>query len=71
MVTQYLIAVGSGYSMPTRCVNGIQWNPLQRITQSYCIAGNFGGSKFWRMTQILHFGEFNFGTKSLDHVLLQ
>ena len=22
-----------------------------------CIAGNFGVSKFWRMTQVLHFGE--------------
>ena len=26
--------------------------------------------KFWRMTQILRFGEFNFGAQRLAHVLL-
>ena len=27
----------------------------------YRIAGNFGGSKLWRMVLNLRFGEFNFG----------
>ena len=37
----------------------------------YRMASNFGGSKFWLMTQILRFGKFNFGIKCLAHVLLQ
>ena len=38
------------------------------ISHYYRIAGNFGWSKFWRMTQILCFDEFNFGVKCLAHV---
>ena len=34
----------------------------------YHIAGNFKGSKFWRMTQILRFGEFNFGAKYCSRI---
>ena len=44
---------------------------LKVVSKYYRIAGNFGGSKFWRMTQILRFGEFNFGALRLAHVLLQ
>ena len=32
----------------------------------YRIAGNFGGSKLWRMVLNLRFGEFNFGALSLS-----
>ena len=40
---------------PIRCDTG--------KAMKYRIAGNFGGSKFWRMTKILRFGEFYFGVK--------
>ena len=44
---------------------------VDQLYAQYRIAGNFERSKFWRMTQILRFGEFNFGVKCLAHVLLQ
>ena len=36
------------------------------VTMYYRIAGNFGGSKLWRMVLNLRFGEFNFGALSLS-----
>ena len=54
----------------------IRLAPLFYDCTSYSIAGNFGGSKFWRIKILANdpdfrFGEFNFGGKSLAHVLLQ
>ena len=34
------------------------------LDKHYRIAGNFGGSKLWRMVLNLRFGEFNFGAFS-------
>ena len=39
----------------------IQLNQQICINLYYRIAGNFGGSKLWRMVLNLRFGEFNFG----------
>ena len=31
------------------------------VCTTYCIAGNFGGVKFWRFTNFLVVGRFKFG----------
>ena len=63
----------SHVTFPRVSLTGIlKLDTLSSIIYSwYRVAGNFRGSTFWRMTQILCFGEFNFGAQRLTHILLQ
>ena len=44
-------------------------NIITLHANKYCIARNFGGLKFWQITQI-HFGKFNFGAWRLVHIII-
>ena len=65
LFTSHYVVLMSTFTM-SNCITIIGVLQSQLVPGCIPYNGKFGGSKFWRMTQIF---EFNFGAQHLAHVL--